>query len=183
MNSMPSWFNPDEYSDFLTESTDLFEFNLPYQKKKREIIMKRRRDDRTDALRTGRERAQEAMELAQAKAKGIMMGLGEEFKAKLSAEFLSKLAEQTNPLQSEKQKIRPEVDPKDRDRDRKREERREKKLSGLADVLIVRNKRIGKIEIITTEDYNEETHQVLKGRVRNIDTGPLAMFRTRPFKT
>jgi hypothetical protein len=114
------------------------------------------------------------MELAQAKAKGIMMGLGEEFKAKLSAEFLSKLAEQTNPLQSEKQKIRPEVDPKDRDRDRKREERREKKLSGLADVLIVRNKRIGKIEIITTEDYNEETHQVLKGRVRNIDKGPVS---------
>lgn len=174
MKDLPSWFNPDEYSRFLTESTDLFEFNFPYQKKLREIRMKRRRDDATMTRRKARERAQEEVVLADAKAKGIMMGLGEQFKSKLMDNFLEKLVEQKSPLQQEKQKLRPEVDPKDRDRDRKREERREKKKSGLADVLVVRNKRIGKIEIITTEDFNEETHEVLKGRVRNIDKGPVS---------
>lgn len=174
MSDLPAWFNPDEYSHFLTESMDLFEFNIPYQKKKQEIRMKRRRDEASWERRKARERAQEAQVLADAKAKGIMQGLGEQFKSKLMGDFLDKLSEQTNPLQQEKQKMRPEVDPKDRDRDRKREERREKKKSGLADVLIVRNKRIGKIEIITTEDFNEETHQVLKGKVRNIDKGPVS---------
>jgi hypothetical protein len=174
MNNLPSWFNPDEYSAFLAESADLFEMNIPFQKKKREIMMKRRRDDRTNAMRQGRERAQEAIELAQAKAKGIMMGLGEEFKNKLQNTFIEKITEASNALQSEKQKMRPEVDPADRDRDRKREERRQKKLSGLSDVLIVRNKKIGKLEIITTEDFNGETHQLLKGRVKNQDKGPVA---------
>jgi len=90
MTDLPSWFNPDEYSQFLAESINLFEVNIPYQKKKREIMMKRRRDDRTNAIRMGRERSQEAMELAQAKAKGIMMGLGEEFKTKLQNNFIEK---------------------------------------------------------------------------------------------
>jgi hypothetical protein len=73
MKDLPSWFNPDEYSRFLTESTDLFEFNFPYQKKLREIRMKRRRDDATMTRRKARERAQEEVVLADAKAKGIMI--------------------------------------------------------------------------------------------------------------
>ena len=174
MKSIPSWFNPDEYFRFISESSGLVEMNIPYQRKKREIMFKRRRDKRSDALRQGRERAQEASELAQAKAKGIMQGLGEQYKSKLFDNFLQKITEQNNPVQDTKRKSRPEVDPADRDRDRKREERKKKKLSGLADVLIVRNKKIGKLEIITTEDYNAQTHEVLKGRVKNIDKGPVS---------
>jgi len=174
MTDLPSWFNPDEYSQFLAESINLFEVNIPYQKKKREIMMKRRRDDRTNAIRMGRERSQEAMELAQAKAKGIMMGLGEEFKTKLQNNFIEKITEASNPVKDEKQKLRPEVDPADKDRDRKREERKEKKQAGLSDVIIVRNKKLGKLEIITTEDFNSETHRVLKGRVGKFDKGPVS---------
>jgi len=174
MTDLPSWFNPDEYSQFLAESLNLFEVNIPYQKKKREIMMKRRRDNRTNAIRIGRERSQEAMELAQAKAKGIMMGLGEEFKNKLQNTFIEKITEASNPLKSEKSKMRPEVDPADKDRDRKRETRKEKKQAGLSDVIIVRNTKIGKLEIITTEDFNSETHRVLKGRVGKFDKGPVS---------
>lgn len=174
MTDLPSWFNPDEYSQFLAETSNLFEVNIPYQKKKREIMMKRRRDDRTNAIRMGRERSQEAMELAQAKARGIMMGLGEEFKTKLQNTFIEKITEASNPLKKEKGKMRPEVDPADKDRDRKREERKEKKQAGLSDVIIVRNKKLGKLEIITTEDFNSETHRVLKGKVGKFDKGPVS---------
>lgn len=174
MKDLPSWFNPDEYFNFITESSELVEMNIPYQKKKREIMLKRRRDNRTEALRQGRERSQEANELAQAKAKGIMQGLGEHYKHKLVNDFFDKLTEAKNPVEQTKSEGRPEVDPADRDRDRKREERKQKKLSGLADVLIVRNKKIGKLEIITTEDYNSQTHEVLKGRVGRIDKGPVS---------
>jgi len=175
MKNLPSWFNPDEYSQFLAESTELFEIaNIPYQKKRREIALRRRRAARTDAIQTGRERSQEAVELAQAKAKGIMMGLGEQFKTSLTDKFINKLVEEKTPLKADKQKMRPEVDPKDRDRDRKREERKQKKQSGLGDVLVVRNKKLNKIEIITTEDFNPKTHEVIRGRVGKIDKGPVS---------
>jgi len=173
MKDLPSWFNASEYSDFLTEAVSLFEFNLPYWKKRRQIQARNRQERRTEAIQDGRARAQQASELAQAKADGIMRGMGENFKSDLENKFL-KLLEAKNPLKQAKRKMRPEVDPADRDRDRKREDRREANQSPLSNILIVRNKNIGKIEIIMKTDFNSESHQVLKGRVKNIDKGPIS---------
>jgi hypothetical protein len=174
MKNLPSWFNPNEYSNFLTEAVSLFEFNAPYWKERRLQQMERRQRKRTEAIRDGRERAQDQYELAQAKADGIARGfVRESFKAKLSEDFL-KLMEASNPLKKEKRKMRPEVDPADRDRDRKREDRREANQSPLSNILIVRNKNIGKLEIITRDDYNQESHELLKGRVKNIDKGSIS---------
>lgn len=173
MKDLPSWFNPAEYSKFLTESVSLFEFNLPYWKKRRQIQRRDREQARAQAIRDGAERAHEAKELAQAKAEGIMRGMGEDFKFDLEDKFL-KLLEAKNPLKQAKRKMRPEVDPADRDRDRKREDRREANQSPLSNILIVRNKNIGKIEIIMKSDFNKDTHQVLKGKIKNIDKGPVS---------
>ena len=174
MNNTPSWFNPEEYSKFLAESVDLFEMNIPYQKQKVENRKKLFQFRASKARQEGLLKQELARDLYRQKAKGIQMGLGEEFKQKMMNDFFDKLMEASNPLKSEKRKMRPEVDPADRERDRKRESRRDKRLSGLADVLIVRNKKIAKIEIITTEDFNSETHEVIKGRVGSRDKGPVA---------
>lgn len=174
MNNTPSWFNPEEYSKFLAESVDLFEMNIPYQKQKIENRKKIFQFRANKARQEGVLKQELARDLYRQKAKGIQMGLGEEFKQKMMNDFFDKLMEASNPLKSEKRKMRPEVDPADRERDRKRESRRNKKLSGLADILIVRNKKIAKIEIITTEDFNSKTHEVIKGRVGSRDKGPVA---------
>jgi len=174
MNNTPSWFNPEEYSKFLAESVDLFEMNIPYQKQKVENRKKLFQFRASKARQEGLLKQELARDLYRQKAKGIQMGLGEEFKQKMMNNFFDKLMEASNPLKSEKRKMRPEVDPADRERDRKRESRRDKRLSGLADILIVRNKKIAKIEIITTEDFNSETHEVIKGRVGSKDKGPVA---------
>ena len=67
--------------------------------------------------------------------------------------------------------MRPQVDPKDKDRDRKREDRREAKQQGLSNIVIVKNNKLNKIEIITKEDFNSETHTLLKGKVKGLDKG------------
>ena len=67
--------------------------------------------------------------------------------------------------------MRPEVDPKDRDRDRKREERRQEKQTGLSNVIIVKNNKLNKIEIITKQDFNKETHTLIKGKAKGQDKG------------
>jgi len=87
-------------------------------------------------------------------------------------EFFNKLMEAKTPIKAEKSRMRPEVNPDDKERDRKREDRRqEKQKNPLSRVIVVKNKKINKVEIITKDDYNPKTHEVLKGKVKNIDKG------------
>jgi len=173
MSNYPLWFNENEYSDFLNESFFLLEFNLPLQKEKVDSRKKLREFDRQMAIRRINLKRENMRDEAQAKARGIQMGLGEGFiKEKLQTAFLDKLAEERTPVKAEKRKMRPEVDPADRERDRKREERRQdSQESELKRIIIVKNSRRNKIEIIPKDDYNPETHTVLKGKVKKIDKG------------
>lgn len=173
MSQIPSWFNPEEYSNFITESLSLFEFNAPYWKKRRELLADKRNRERAQAIRDGRERAQDAYDLAQAKAEGIMRGMGESFKSELQDKFLH-LIEEKNALEQTKSETRQETDPRRKERDRKREERRKEKQSPLTSIVIVRHKKTGRIEIIMKSDYSEKSHEVLKGKVKNIDKGPIS---------
>ena len=175
MKDFPNWFNPEEYSNFLMESAFLFEApNIPYWKQKSENNKKLSNFRAQKARQEGILRQELARDLSRAKAKGLQQGLGEEFKSKMMKNFLSRLEEQNNPVKNEKRKMRPEVDPADRDRDRKREERREKNKTPLSNVLIVRHKGTGKLEIITKDDYEQKSHEVLKGKIKNIDKGSIS---------
>lgn len=177
MSNQPNWFNESNYADFLAESSILWEMNVPYQKQRFENRKKMANFDRETAIRKGRLKAELTRDLYQAKAKGLQMResvfsqkikqLSDNFLATLLSEAESK----KNPVKAEKRKMRPEVDPDDRDRDRKREDRREEKQSGLANIIIVKNNKLNKVEIITKADYNSETHTVLKGKVKKLDKG------------
>ena len=177
MSNTPSWFNESDYADFLAESSILWEMNIPYQKQRFENRKKLANFDRETAIRKGRLKAELARDLYQAKAKGLQMRESV-FHTKikqLSDNFLSRLLNEAeskkNPLKAEKRKMRPEVDPADRERDRKRESRREQKQTGLANIIIVKNNKLNKIEIITKEDFNQNTHTLLKGKVKKLDKG------------
>ena len=173
MSNSPSWFDENEYSNFLAESTLLFEMNIPLQKEKFESRKKLREFDRQMTLRRFNLRRQNMRDEAQAKARGIEMGLGEGFiKEKLSEIFIQKLAEEKSPVKSEKRKMRPEVDPADRERDRKREERRQTgQESELKRIVIVKDNKRNKVEIIPKDDYNPNYHTLLKGKVKKTDKG------------
>lgn len=177
MNNQPIWFNESNYEKFLTESSILWEMNIPYQKQKFENRKKLANFDRETAIRKGRLKAELARDLYQAKAKGL--NLKESMFSKKINEinniFLNTLLAEAetkrNSLKTEKRKMRPEVDPKDRDRDRKREERKQQAQSGLSAIIIVKNNKLNKIEIITKDDYNPEQHTLLKGKVKKLDKG------------
>lgn len=173
MSNSPSWFDENEYSNFLAESMILFEMNIPLQKEKIESRKKLREFDRQLALRRFNLRRQNMRDEAQAKARGIQMGLGEGFiKEKLSKLFFEKLAEEKTPVKAEKRKMRPEVDPADRERDRKREDRRQTgQESELKRIIIVKDNKRNKVEIIPKDDYDPNYHTVLKGKVKKIDKG------------
>jgi len=172
MLNQPNWFNESEYADFLAESSILWEMNIPYQKQKFENKKKIFQFRANKARQEGILKQELTRDLYRAKAKGIQMGLGEEFKQKLMDEFFNKLMEAKTPIKAEKSRMRPEVNPEDKERDRKREDRRqEKQKNPLSRVIVVKNKKINKIEIITKDDYNPKTHEVLKGKVKNIDKG------------
>lgn len=172
MPDFPQWFDETEYSDFLAESMILFEFNVPLQKEKVENRKKMMDFDRQTAIRRGNLKMEIARDNARAKARGIQMGLGEQFKEKMMNDFLEKLEEERTPIKAEKRKMRPEVDPADRERDRKRESRRQDgQESDLKQIIIVKNTKRNKIEIIPKDDYNADTHTVLKGKVKKLDKG------------
>lgn len=172
MLNQPNWFNESEYADFLAESSILWEMNVPYQKQKFENKKKIFQFRANKARQEGILKQELTRDLYRAKAKGIQMGLGEEFKQKLMDEFFNKLMEAKTPIKAEKSRMRPEVDPADKERDRKREDRRqEKQKNPLSRVIVVKNKKINKIEIITKDDYNPKVHEILKGKVKNIDKG------------
>ena len=175
MAEFPLWFNPEEYADFITESKLLFEFNAPLQKQKAENRKKIMNFDRQIAIRRNNLRMELMRDAAQAKAKGIQMGLGEEFKEKMNNAFLNKLLEANTPVKSEKRKMRPEVDPADRERDRKRESRRQEKQEGLKNILIVKNKSLNRIEIIQKSDYDPKNHELLKGKTNKMDKGSVTI--------
>lgn len=178
MTDQPLWFNESDYADFLAESALLFEFNVPYQKQKFQNQKKIAQFDRETAIRRGRLKMELVRDLYRAKAKGEQ-GLAESvFSQKvkqLSDAFahavLTEAESKKNPLKADKKNMRPEVDPKDRDRDRKREDRREAKQQGLSNIIIVKNNKLNKIEIITKDDFNSETHTLLKGKVKKLDKG------------
>lgn len=177
MSNQPNWFNESEYADFLAESSLLWEINIPYQKQRFENRKKMANFDRETAIRKGRLKAELARDLYQAKAKGLQMRESVFHKKikELSDNFLLSLLNEAeskkNPLKAEKRKMRPEVDPSDRERDRKREDRRQEKQTGLANVLIVKNNKLNKVEIITKDDFNQNTHTLLKGKVKKLDKG------------
>lgn len=174
MSNTPFWFNESNYADFLAESSLLWEVNVPYQKQRFENRKKMANFDRETAIRKGRLKAELARDLYQAKAKGLQMRESVFHKKikELSDNFLSSLLnEAKNALKSEKRKMRPEVDPSDRERDRKREDRRQEKQTGLSNVLVVKNNKLNKVEIITKDDFNQETHTLLKGKVKKLDKG------------
>lgn len=177
MSNQPNWFNESEYADFLAESSLLWEINIPYQKQRFENRKKMANFDRETAIRKGRLKAELARDLYQAKAKGLQMRESVFHKKikELSDAFLSSLLTEAeskkSPLKAEKRKMRPEVDPSDRERDRKREDRRQEKQAGLANVLIVKNNKLNKVEIITKDDFNQNTHTLLKGKVKKLDKG------------
>jgi len=177
MSNQPNWFNESNYADFLAESSILWEMNIPYQKQKFENRKKMANFDRETAIRKGRLKSELARDLYQAKAKGIQMResvFSKKIK-ELSDKFLTSLLfeaeSKKTPLKAEKKRMRPEVDPADRERDRKREDRREEKQTGLANIIIVKNNKLNKIEIITKSDYNPQTHTILKGKAKKIDKG------------
>lgn len=171
MPEFPLWFNPDEYADFITESPLLFEVNVPLQKQKFENRKKMNDFDRQTSLRRNNLKIELMRDAGQAKAKGIAMGLGEEFKQKMTNAFYNKLLEDKSPIKSEKHKMRPEVDPADRERDRKRESRRQEKESGLKNILIVKNKSLNRVEIIQKSDFDPKYHEVIKGKTNKMDKG------------
>lgn len=172
MLNQPNWFNESEYADFLAESSLLWEANIPYQKQKYANRKKLFQFRANKARQEGILRQELARDLYRAKAKGIQMGLGEEFKQKLMDNFFDKLMEAKTAIKAEKSRMRPEVNPEDRERDRKREDRRqEKQKNPLSRIIIVKNKKINKVEIITRDDYNSKVHEVIKGKVKNIDKG------------
>jgi hypothetical protein len=175
MAEFPLWFNMEEYADFLTESKLLFEYNVPLQKQKAENRTKLRQFDRQISIRRNNLRMELMRDAAQAKAKGIQMGLGEGFKQEMLDKFHSKLLEAANPVKSEKRKMRPEVDPSDRERDRKRESRRQEKQAGLKNILIVKNKSLDRIEIIQKSDYDPKTHELIKGKTKKMDKGSVTI--------
>ena len=172
MSSTPNWFDPDEYYSFLAESSILFEFNAPLQKEK---IENRKKLWAFDAS-TARKRANLRMEImrdnARAKARGIQMGLGENFKEKMTNEFLARLEEEKTPIKAEKSRMRPEVNPADKDRDRKREDRRQNDQKDIfSTILIVKNRKTKRTEIIEKDTYDPKNHTVIKGKVKTIDKG------------
>ena len=174
MLNNPNWFNESDYSDFLAESSMLWEMNVPYQKQKFENRKKMANFDRETAIRKGRLKSELTRELYQAKAKGIRMGLGEEFKQTLMNDFFEKLMEAKTAIKAEKSRMRPEVNPEDKERDRKREDRRqEKQKNPLSRVIIVKNIKNDKVEIITKDDFNPKTHKLIKGRIKDTDKGPV----------
>jgi hypothetical protein len=174
MLNNPNWFNESDYSDFLAESSILWEMNVPYQKQKFENRKKMANFDRETAIRKGRLKSELTRELYQAKAKGIRMGLGEEFKKTLMDDFFEKLMEAKTAIKAEKSRMRPEVNPEDKERDRKREDRRqEKQKNPLSRVIIVKNNKNDKVEIITKDDFNPKTHKLLKGKIKDTDKGPV----------
>ena len=174
MLNNPNWFNESDYSDFLAESSILWEINIPYQKQKFENRKKMSNFDRETAIRKGRLKSELTRELYQAKAKGIRMGLGEEFKKTLMDDFFEKLMEAKTAIKAEKSRMRPEVNPEDKERDRKREDRRqEKQKNPLSRVIIVKNTKNDKVEIITKDDFNPKTHKLIKGKIKDTDKGPV----------
>ena len=175
MADFPLWFNLEEYGDFITESKLLFEFNVPLQKQKVENKKKVMQFDRQTAIRRANLKMELMRDAAQAKAKGIQMGLGEEYQEKLLNTFFEKLLEAANPVKSEKRKMRPEVDPADRERDRKRESRRQEKQSGLKNILIVKNKSLNRTEIIEKSDFDPKNHELLKGKSSKMDKGSVTI--------
>jgi len=175
MAEFPLWFNPEEYSEFITESKLLFEANIPLQKQKIENRKKITNFDRQTAIRRNNLRMELMRDAAQAKAKGIAMGLGEEFKARLSETFLNKLLEASTPIKAEKNRMRPEVDPADKERDRKRESRRQEKQEGLKNILIIKNKSLDRVEIIQKSDYDPKTHELIKGKTSKMDKGSVTV--------
>lgn len=172
MDNTPIWFNDNEYFEFLHESQSLFEANIPLQKEKFENRKKMWAFDANMARRRANLKMEIMRDNARAKARGIQMGLGESFKHKLMASFLNSLTEERTPIKAEKRKMRPEVDPADRERDRKRESRRQDKQSnGLDLIVIVKNNKRGKIEIIPKDDFDPDYHTLLKGKVKKQDKG------------
>jgi hypothetical protein len=177
MSNQPNWFNESDYADFLAESSLLWEINIPYQKQRFENRKKIANFDRETAIRKGRLKAELARDLYQAKAKGLQMRESVFHKKikELSDSFLLSLLTEAESkktaLKAEKRKMRPEVDPEDRERDRKREDRRQEKQSGLASIIIVKNNKLNKVEIITKDDFNQNTHTLLKGKVKRLDKG------------
>ena len=183
MLNLPNWFNENEYSDFLAESAILREMvNVPYQKQKLENRKKMFNFERETAIQRGRLKAELTRDLYRKKAQGIQQmqqrlgeGLFSDKIERIHNNFLTSLLSEAEskrtPLKREKTKMRPEVDPDDRERDRKRESRRQDKQSGLANIIIVKNNKLNKIEIITKQDYNANTHTVLKGKVKRFDKG------------
>lgn len=172
MLNNPNWFNESEYADFLAESSILWEANIPYQKQKFENRKKLFQFRANKARQEGILKQELARDLYREKAKGIQMGLGEEFKQKLMDKFFDKLMEAKTAIKAEKTKMRPEVNPDDKERDRKREDRRQQKQTSiLSRIIIVKHNKRNKIEIITKDDYNPKVHTVLKGKTSKIDKG------------
>jgi len=175
MLNQPNWFNESEYADFLAESSMLWEVNIPLQKQKLENRKKLFQFKANKARQEGILKMELARDAARAKAKGALMGLGESHKEQLMNNFFNKLIEERTPIKAEKRKMRPEVDPGDRERDRKREERRQTgQESVLKRIIIVKNNRRNKIEIIPKDDYNPDIHTILKGKVKKIDKGNIS---------
>lgn len=175
MSEFPLWFNPEEYADFITESVLLFEVNIPLQKQKAENRKKMMEFDRQISLRRNNLRMELMRDAGRAKAKGIQMGLGEQFKQSLLDDFYSYLLEAKTPIKAEKHKMRPEVDPAHRERNRKREARRQEKQEGLRNILIVKNKKINRIEIIQKSDFDPKSHELIKGKTKKMDKGSVTV--------
>jgi len=72
MAEFPLWFNPEEYSEFITESKLLFEANIPLQKQKIENRKKITNFDRQTAIRRNNLRMELMRDAAQAKAKVLL---------------------------------------------------------------------------------------------------------------
>jgi hypothetical protein len=175
MNNTPNWFNESNYADFLTESSFLLELNVPYQKQKFENRKKIAQFDRETAIRRGRLKSELTRDLYRAKAKGVQESVFAKKIQQIHDEFIKNLLNEAEskrtPIKAEKSRMRPQLDPKDKDRNRKREERRQKSQSGLNNIIIVKNNKLNRIEIITKEDYNEEAHTLLKGKIKKQDKG------------
>jgi len=175
MKDFASWFDPQEYSDFLAESSILFEVNIPLQKQRFENRKKLFQFRASKVRQEGILKMELARDEAKAKAKGIQMGMGESFQQRMFDNFMEKMFEERTPLKSEKRKMRPEVDPADRERDRKRESRKQDKMQGLGNVLIVRHRGIKRVEIIEKQDFDPRNHELIKGKTKNADKGRVTL--------
>lgn len=150
INNTPSWFKRAEYTDFLTESAILFTKEYELEWLRQQPFYVKNTEESSSSM----------------------------FKHKtneLQENFIQSLFEaesKRTPLQRDKQKMRPEVDPSKRERDRKRESRRQDGQTDImSQIIIVKNNNSNKVEIILRSDFDKNIHTLVKGKLPKNDKG------------